>query len=170
MVFFLCLSRAWLRLRLVGLVSLLSPPCSTDIRYHPVIIMEREREMAMRKKGQHDASGRCRPRRECGCGTAENFEERINFWDRECGMPTELKRRLHRLRVWAMRRATTTAKGGGATGRVARRRRRSSWPPCDAIKTFTRAFAIYPPPLATFSATTIIRNSHEVSRAWPGFR
>ena len=26
-------------------------------------------------------------------------------------MPTELKRRLHRLRVWAMRRATTTAKG-----------------------------------------------------------
>ena len=96
-----------------------------------------ERGVAMRKKGQHDASGRCRPRRECGCGTAENFEERINFWDRECGMPTELKRRLHRLRVWAMRRATTTAKGGGATGRVARRRRRSSWPPCDAIKTFT---------------------------------
>ena len=128
----------------------------------------------MRKKGQHDASGRCRLgflRRECGCGTAENFEERINFWDRECGMPTELKRRLHRLRVWAMRRATTTAKGGGATGRVARRRRRSSWPPCDGDQGFDLgAFAIYPPPLATFSATTIIRNSHEVSRAWPGFR
>ena len=31
----------------------------------------------------------------------EGFEERINFWHRECGMPTELKDRLHVLRVWA---------------------------------------------------------------------
>ena len=31
----------------------------------------------------------------------ESFEDRINFWHRECGMPTELKDRLHVLRVWA---------------------------------------------------------------------
>ena len=29
------------------------------------------------------------------------FEERINFWHRECGMRAELKDRLHSLRVWA---------------------------------------------------------------------
>ena len=31
----------------------------------------------------------------------ESFQDRINFWHRECGMPTELKDRLHMLRVWA---------------------------------------------------------------------
>ena len=31
----------------------------------------------------------------------ESFEERINFWHRECGMPTELKDQLHVLRIWA---------------------------------------------------------------------
>ena len=31
----------------------------------------------------------------------ESFEDRINFWDRECGMPTELKDRLHALRKWS---------------------------------------------------------------------
>ena len=31
----------------------------------------------------------------------ESFEERINFWHRECGMRSEVKGRLHRLRVWA---------------------------------------------------------------------
>ena len=31
----------------------------------------------------------------------ESFQDRINFWHRECGMPTELKDRLHVLRVWA---------------------------------------------------------------------
>ena len=28
----------------------------------------------------------------------ESFEDRINFWHRECGMPTELKDHLHVLR------------------------------------------------------------------------
>ena len=32
---------------------------------------------------------------------SESFQDRINFWHRECGMPTELKDRLHVLRVWA---------------------------------------------------------------------
>ena len=31
----------------------------------------------------------------------ESFQDRINFWHRECGMPTELKDCLHVLRVWA---------------------------------------------------------------------
>ena len=31
----------------------------------------------------------------------ESFEERINFWHRECGMRSEVRGRLHRLRVWA---------------------------------------------------------------------
>ena len=31
----------------------------------------------------------------------ESFQDRINFWHRECSMPTELKDRLHVLRVWA---------------------------------------------------------------------
>ena len=31
----------------------------------------------------------------------ESFEERINFWHRECGMRPEVKGRLHVLRVWA---------------------------------------------------------------------
>ena len=31
----------------------------------------------------------------------EGFEERINFWHRECGMRAELKGRLHSLRIWA---------------------------------------------------------------------
>ena len=31
----------------------------------------------------------------------ESFQDRINFWHCECGMPTELKDRLHVLRVWA---------------------------------------------------------------------
>ena len=31
----------------------------------------------------------------------ESFQDRVNFWHRECGMPTELKDRLHVLRVWA---------------------------------------------------------------------
>ena len=31
----------------------------------------------------------------------ESFQDRINFWHCECGMPTELKDRLHMLRVWA---------------------------------------------------------------------
>ena len=31
----------------------------------------------------------------------ESFEDRINFWHRECGMPTELKDRLHVLRKWS---------------------------------------------------------------------
>ena len=31
----------------------------------------------------------------------EGFEERINFWHRECGMRSELRVRLHSLRVWA---------------------------------------------------------------------
>jgi len=31
----------------------------------------------------------------------ESFEDRINFWHRECGMPTELKDRLHALRKWS---------------------------------------------------------------------
>ena len=30
-----------------------------------------------------------------------NFEERINFWHRECGMRAGLKDRLHSLRIWA---------------------------------------------------------------------
>ena len=30
----------------------------------------------------------------------ESFEERINFWHRECGMRDGLKDRLHSLRVW----------------------------------------------------------------------
>ena len=29
------------------------------------------------------------------------FEERINFWHRECGMPATLKDKLHKLRIWA---------------------------------------------------------------------
>ena len=29
------------------------------------------------------------------------FEERIDFWHRECGMDSELKDRLHTLRIWA---------------------------------------------------------------------
>ena len=31
----------------------------------------------------------------------EGFEDRINFWHRECGMPSELRGRLHSLRVWS---------------------------------------------------------------------
>ena len=31
----------------------------------------------------------------------ESFEDRINFWHRECGMPSELKDRLHVLRKWS---------------------------------------------------------------------
>ena len=31
----------------------------------------------------------------------EGFEERINFWHRECGMRTDLKDQLHSLRIWA---------------------------------------------------------------------
>jgi interleukin-1 receptor-associated kinase 1 len=31
----------------------------------------------------------------------ESFEDKINFWRRECGMPTELKDRLHVLRKWS---------------------------------------------------------------------
>jgi len=31
----------------------------------------------------------------------EGFEERIDFWHRECGMGTDLKDRLHSLRIWA---------------------------------------------------------------------
>ena len=31
----------------------------------------------------------------------EGFEERINFWHIACGMPSELRGRLHLLRVWA---------------------------------------------------------------------
>ena len=31
----------------------------------------------------------------------EGFEERINFWHRECGMRQELKEHLHVLRIWA---------------------------------------------------------------------
>uniref|UniRef100_A0A7S0IX24 Protein kinase domain-containing protein n=1 Tax=Calcidiscus leptoporus TaxID=127549 RepID=A0A7S0IX24_9EUKA len=31
----------------------------------------------------------------------EGFEERINFWHRECGMRSELKAQLHSLRIWA---------------------------------------------------------------------
>ena len=34
----------------------------------------------------------------------ESFQDRINFWHRECGMPTELKDRLHVLRVSLGRR------------------------------------------------------------------
>jgi interleukin-1 receptor-associated kinase 1 len=30
----------------------------------------------------------------------EGFEERINYWHRECGMRTDLKDRLHSLRIW----------------------------------------------------------------------
>ena len=30
----------------------------------------------------------------------EGFEERVNFWHRECGMRTDLKNRLHSLRIW----------------------------------------------------------------------
>ena len=29
------------------------------------------------------------------------FEERIDFWHRECGMRADLKDRLHSLRIWA---------------------------------------------------------------------
>jgi serine/threonine protein kinase len=31
----------------------------------------------------------------------EGFEDRINYWHRECGMRTDLKDRLHPLRIWA---------------------------------------------------------------------
>ena len=31
----------------------------------------------------------------------ESFEDRINFWHCECGMPSELKDRLHVLRKWS---------------------------------------------------------------------
>ena len=31
----------------------------------------------------------------------EGFEERINYWHRECGMRVDLKDRLHSLRIWA---------------------------------------------------------------------
>lgn len=31
----------------------------------------------------------------------ESFEERIHFWHRECALPTDLKGRLHSLRIWA---------------------------------------------------------------------
>jgi interleukin-1 receptor-associated kinase 1 len=31
----------------------------------------------------------------------EGFEERVNYWHRECGMRTDLKDRLHALRIWA---------------------------------------------------------------------
>ena len=31
----------------------------------------------------------------------EGFEERISFWHREFGMSTDLKDRLHSLRIWA---------------------------------------------------------------------
>ena len=31
----------------------------------------------------------------------EGFEERINYWHRECGMRIDLKDRLHSLRIWA---------------------------------------------------------------------
>jgi interleukin-1 receptor-associated kinase 1 len=31
----------------------------------------------------------------------EGFEERINYWHRECGMRGDLKHRLHSLRIWA---------------------------------------------------------------------
>ena len=31
----------------------------------------------------------------------EGFEERINFWHRECGMRADLKGWLHSLRIWA---------------------------------------------------------------------
>ena len=31
----------------------------------------------------------------------ESFEDRINFWHRECGVPTELKDHLHMLRKWS---------------------------------------------------------------------
>ena len=31
----------------------------------------------------------------------EGFEERINFWHRECGMRTSLRDQLHTQRIWA---------------------------------------------------------------------
>jgi hypothetical protein len=31
----------------------------------------------------------------------EAFEERINYWHGECGMPSRLKEGMHRLRVWS---------------------------------------------------------------------
>ena len=31
----------------------------------------------------------------------DGFEERINFWHRECGLPAELRSQLHSLRIWA---------------------------------------------------------------------
>jgi interleukin-1 receptor-associated kinase 1 len=30
----------------------------------------------------------------------EGFEERINYWHRECGMRIDLRDRLHSLRIW----------------------------------------------------------------------
>ena len=31
----------------------------------------------------------------------DGFEECINFWYRECGLPAELRSQLHSLRIWA---------------------------------------------------------------------
>jgi hypothetical protein len=31
----------------------------------------------------------------------DGFEERIDFWHRECGMRADLKDQLHSLRIWA---------------------------------------------------------------------
>ncbi|EOD40703.1 hypothetical protein EMIHUDRAFT_360870 [Emiliania huxleyi CCMP1516] len=31
----------------------------------------------------------------------DGFEERINFWHRQCGLPAELRNQLHSLRIWA---------------------------------------------------------------------
>ena len=56
----------------------------------------------------------------------DGFEERINFWHRECGLPTELRSQLHSLRIYGRtRRSTTTQRGGGGTGRATRGRRRA---------------------------------------------
>jgi hypothetical protein len=57
------------------------------------------------------------------------FDERINFWNRECGMRADLLRiGCTRFALGRMQLATTTARGGDARGRAMRKTRRSSYP------------------------------------------
>ena len=88
-------------------------PTATDPGYQPTPLSMQVREM--RKGGDEQkrikdnmllAFGNLIPRLDVvyaarAAEAPEGFEERINFWHRECGMATELKGRLHTLRIWA---------------------------------------------------------------------
>ena len=91
----------------------LKVPSSSDRPYEPTPLSMQVRETRKggdAQKGIQDnmlvAFSNLMPRVDAiyaasAAAAPESFEERINFWHRECGMRSEIKGRLHRLRVWA---------------------------------------------------------------------